>query len=149
MLEQTQAGEPPRNRRHVETHLRSVEQSPLLHRHPMDRSLVDLESELVGQPPDHEEELLLALCVLLDRHRFPPRWARTRILDGQSSTPCSGSVTVLTLYGPREELECRLRLRLLLPLEIDPDAGEEGSRLGGDLERLGGLGLRRQLDDLR
>ena len=120
MLEQTEAGEPPGDRTHVETHFRSVEQSPLLHRHPMDRSWVDLEPELVGQPLDHEEQLLLPLCVLLDRHRFPP--VDERVLEWRSSPPCSGSVAVLTLHGPREELECRLRLRLLLPLEVDADA---------------------------
>ena len=49
----------------------------------------------------------------------------------------------------REVLERRPRLRLLLVSRVDALRGEERAGLGGDLERLARLALRRELEDPR
>src|SRR3954447_2611504 len=49
----------------------------------------------------------------------------------------------------REELERGSGLRLLLAEQVDPEPRQIGAGLGGDLERLAGPALRRQLEDPR
>ena len=92
------------------------------------------------------------------RRTRPPRVRRGRagrdrpLRDGhghQHLGAVERGALALRLELLREELERGLRLRLLLPGEIDSLRAEEGSRLRRDLERVCSSALRRELEDPR
>src|SRR5437764_14590962 len=60
--------------------------------------------------------------------------------------PGSATSSLLLHHALREVRERLVRLRLLLAGKIDAVAGEEGARLGRDLERLAGGAASRELE---
>ena len=70
-------------------------------------------------------------------------------LSGSSPRHATGAATVLGAELGGEELECRLRLGVLLALGGDALGGEELLHLHGDIDALPGEALRGELDDAR
>ena len=69
--------------------------------------------------------------------------------DGPDVSSCGRRLRACRLQSLGEELERLPGLRLLLAGEVDARARQERPRLRGDLERLGGRALGRELEDAR